>query len=245
MERSYVDAQNTVLSLVRYFNNVDANYDVLQRSLTAPPDGMYWITDSLALTLGIQLFDEKEKRLYDPKATGPASGTAQTSTPVGIPATTPTKSTPENCTKPSGDFAVVNVKWEDPVGGLVLRSSPSSNAAEVTVIPAAGTGIGKSECQGNWCRTTYQCKMGWSYLPYLSPKSSQVYKVTGVSPRDPEGLNIRTGPHSTYPKKSSIPYNATEVVEHICQPSPIDQSNWCLVTYGDDWGWVSGRFLTR
>lgn len=152
-----------------------------------------------------------------------------------------------NCGHPHGDYVVIEVKSGDRDGGLVVRAGPNNTADRLGVIPASGTGIGTANCaDSGWCQVKYACISGWSYSArYLSPRTRRLYRVTGVDVSDPDGLNMRAGPHSSHPKKNSIPYNAADVINHECEPSPIDRTEWCLVTYRDASGWVAGRFLTR
>jgi uncharacterized protein YraI len=141
---------------------------------------------------------------------------------------------------------VVKVKWGDAIGGLAVRSAPDGNAERLEVIPATGSGIGVSNCRAGWCQVKHACASGWASAAFLSPRTSEIYRVTGVSANDPQGLNVRTGPAYTYATRGQgIPYNGTDVIVHTCQPSPNDQTNWCLVTYRGSSGWVAGRFLTR
>lgn len=149
------------------------------------------------------------------------------------------------CRAAQGDYVVVNVHWGDQDGGLVIRASPNRESAATAVIPMAGINIGVGECQSGWCRVKYGCDTGWSSANYLAQRSTQLYKVTGVSPSDREGLNIRTEPRSNSDVASAIPHNGVDIVVHVCQPSPHDQTSWCLVTYLASSGWVAGRFLTQ
>jgi uncharacterized protein YraI len=141
---------------------------------------------------------------------------------------------------------VVKVKWGDAIGGLAVRVAPDANAERTSVIPATGTGIGVTSCRGGWCQVKHNCASGWSSTAFLSLRTSELHKVTGVSPNDPQGLNVRSGPGFTFAIAGpSIPYNGTDVIVHNCQPSPNDQTNWCLVTYRNSSGWVAGRYLMR
>jgi uncharacterized protein YraI len=150
-----------------------------------------------------------------------------------------------NCGHPHGDYIVIRVKWGDPIGGLAVRAAPNASAERLAVIPATGTGIGVTDCGGSWCKVRYTCINGWSSTSFLSKRTNELRRVVGVSAGDPEGLNLRTGPHYTYSVRASVPYNATDVIVHACQPSPNDHSEWCLVTHNDSSGWVSARFLAR
>jgi uncharacterized protein YraI len=166
--------------------------------------------------------------------------------PGPSPVVPPVTLTPsvEDCNRPQGDFVVIHVDWGDPDGGLNLRGSPSSDAKIQGLVPATAAGIGVTSCDDNWCLVKYACQTGWANSRFLAPRVSVLRQVTGVSRADPSGLNMRTGPHYTYPTTVSIPYNATDIIVHTCQPSPNDQSDWCLVTYQNASGWVSGRYLT-
>jgi uncharacterized protein YraI len=140
---------------------------------------------------------------------------------------------------------VVGVKYGDPDGGLHLRSAPSAEATVTGVIPGMAIGLEVGACRGNWCEVRYGCQAGWSNSSYLSPLANTLQRVIGVSPSDPEGLNLRKGPHHSYPATANIPYNATGLIVHVCQPSQQDGSRWCLVTDSRGSGWVSGRYLAR
>jgi hypothetical protein len=87
---------------------------------------------------------------------------------------------------------------------------------------------------------TFECVTGWSLAAhYLAPRDQRLYRVTNVSPDDPEGLNVRSGPGAAYSPKGNIPYNGDGIVLHDCQAD----SGWCLVTYGEVSGWASRQFL--
>lgn len=175
----------------------------------------------------------------DPVSTPPVQAN-----PPTAPAPRPTAPGP-TCGAANGDFVVVGVKYGDPDGGLHLRSAPGADAAVTGVIPGVATGVEVGACRGNWCETKYGCQAGWSNSAFLAPSGNTLQRVVGVSPSDPEGLNLRTGPHHTYAVSANIPYNATGLIVHICQASQQDGSRWCLVTYDRSSGWVSGRYLAR
>jgi uncharacterized protein YraI len=118
------------------------------------------------------------------------------------------------------------------------------NAHRIGLIPPHGTGIAVDSCNGRWCRVRYGCQSGWAGSRFLSLRDSEAMRVAGVAPDDV--LNIRIGPGASYPTIGNpIPYNATGVIRHVCQASQADQTQWCLVTYNDEWGWVAGRYLSR
>lgn len=150
-----------------------------------------------------------------------------------------------DCERPHGDYVTVKVAWDDPDKGLLIRAAPG-NAAEVKgVIPPAATGLDVSNCQGEWCQVKYRCQSGWAGSRFLSTRANELHRVVGVGPNDPDGgLNLRTGPGSSFPKTSLIPFNADDVIVHVCQPA-TGPGSWCLVTYHDNSGLVAHRFLTR
>lgn len=139
-----------------------------------------------------------------------------------------------------GNYVVVNVPHDDPIGGLAVRASPNPNGRRIGVIPSAGVGVEVQECGLNgWCRVRFGCLSGWSFMArYLAPMSRRLRHVTGVNPSDPQGLNMRKGPGPSYSVVGRIPYNGVRLVEHGCSAA------WCLVSYGGLTGWVSGNFLS-
>ena len=150
------------------------------------------------------------------------------------------------CPSSGGDHVVIDVRFEDPIGGLAIRSAASSASDRLGIIPASGVGVAIGECTpGGWCRVDYQCIAGWALAArYLAPRARRLYRVSGVSAADPDGLNVRTGPHYSYPAKEHIPYDGTDVIVHVCEASPNDGAPWCLATYANVSGWVAAQFVT-
>jgi uncharacterized protein YraI len=146
---------------------------------------------------------------------------------------------------PNGNYTVINVKSDDPIGGLAVRDGPSSSSGRRGVIPANGVGVVIGQCQTNgWCQVSYGCLSGWSLAArYLAPVVRRNYKVDGVFPSDPEGLNLRVDPRPSAEISGHLRYDDEHVVLHACQPSPEDRTDWCLVTSGSNSGWAAGRFL--
>lgn len=165
------------------------------------------------------------------------------SPPAPAPAPDFRRGPDQNCVDSGGDHVVTNVLWGDSDNGLLLRAGANSRAAVIAVIPPDAVGVEVSECDGGWCRVIYRCKAGWAGSKYLAAESAQYRRVVRVSPNDPEGLNLRAGPGSTYSKLASIPFNATGVISHVCQTSGADGVSWCLVTYRHTSGWAAARFL--
>ena len=160
---------------------------------------------------------------------------------IGILLVSPIAQASSECATRSGDSVVVNIGPEDAIGGLAVRAAPSPQAPIKTVIPAAGTGVAIGSCHGDgWCEVTFECVRGWSLAArYLAPRDQRLYRVTNVSPNDPEGLNVRSGPGLAYSPKGNIPYNGDGIVLHDCQAD----GRWCLVTYGEISGWSARQLL--
>lgn len=147
--------------------------------------------------------------------------------------------------QPRGDYVVINVKSDDPIGGLAVRDQPSSSSGRRGIIPSDGIGVEVGQCQANgWCAVKYGCLSGWALAArYLSPQSRRNYRVEGVASSDPDGLNLREGPGPGSPIHGHLRFNDANVVLHACQPSPEDRTDWCLVSSGGISGWAAGRFL--
>lgn len=198
--------------------------------------------------IGIKFYfagQESQTAVLDTVAPAAANATAPSAPAKTVVVVPPPKSgDPKTCSSAGGDYIVKNVKFSDPVGGLVVRSAPRASADGLGVIPAEATGLAVSNCQGGWCEVRYNCVSGWSSSSFLDQRSRNLYRVAGVSPSDPDGLNMRRSPGYNSSKTGAIPYNASDVVMHACEAVPHDQT-WCLATYGNKSGWVAQRFLSR
>ena len=148
-----------------------------------------------------------------------------------------------SCGQADGNYVVVNVRWNDPDGGLNVRASPDLKGVALGVLPPNGTELIVGTCESGWCQV--QCKnvKGWSRDRFLALRSSDSYAVTGIS-QAALGLTVRNGPDQTCSAVESIPYNGKDVILHICQVSPTDGSRWCLVTHNGHSGWVPLDHLT-
>lgn len=150
-----------------------------------------------------------------------------------------------SCAEPAGAYIVINVPSADQDGGLVIRDAASSRARRLGVIPSNAVGVDVKACEeSGWCRVSYNCTEGWSYLAkYLAPRDQRLARVVDVSPSDPDGLNLRSGPGPRFPPVGRLPYNARGLVRHTCEASKTDDTSWCLVSAAGVSGWAAGRFL--
>jgi uncharacterized protein YraI len=147
--------------------------------------------------------------------------------------------------EPRGNYTVINVKSDDPIGGLAVREAPSSSAGRRGVIPASGVGVSIGRCRTDgWCEVDYGCLSGWSLAArFLAPVMNRNYRVDGVSSSDPDGLNLRASPRPSSAINGHLRYDDTHVIVHACEASSEDHTDWCLVTSGRSMGWAAGRFL--
>jgi uncharacterized protein YraI len=86
---------------------------------------------------------------------------------------------------------------------------------------------------------------GWSKKRYLAARQAVLNAVTGNDPHQPQGLSIRTGPAKVCNPIGIIPYQSRDVILHWCQPSPVDGTNWCRITYEDKSGWITAGYLVQ
>jgi SH3-like domain-containing protein len=162
------------------------------------------------------------------------------STPVTHLATLPDG--PSRCDASAGNYVVINVGRDDIDHGLAIRASPNGDAKVLMIIPADAVGVSATACQNGWCKVKYNCREGWSSSRYLVPSATALSRVVGVDPSDQ--LNMREAPNAQSNKLASIPFSTPNVVVHVCESIPGDQS-WCLTTYKGQSGWVAGRYLSR
>jgi hypothetical protein len=153
-----------------------------------------------------------------------------------------------SCGPGSGDHVVISIRLDDSDGGLVVREQARSQSIGRHTIPPNGTDVRiTGECDTQWCPV--ECKSlnvkGWSARRYLSPRADTLNFVTGSNPAEPRAMNIRTGPHHTCRSAGLLPYGSRDVILHWCQPSPIDGSSWCRVTFGGRSGWIANGYLER
>lgn len=141
---------------------------------------------------------------------------------------------------------------------LFVRTGPSTNYSKLGGI-TLGTKITGSMTDNNWVEFTYNGKTGYSCGDYLKEASkdakvetplaketkntevimehpvkdetvSTKYKVT-------TGLNVRTGPGTTYPKVGLLSTNT------VINPISKTSNNWYKITYNGKEAYVSGDYV--
>jgi SH3-like domain-containing protein len=134
----------------------------------------------------------------------------------------------------SGDYVVVNVHWGDDDGGLNIRTGP--NQTQIGVIPATGTGIEVNTCSAGWCQVRYKCFSGWAFAQHLALRSTRLARVKGVTEAT---LKVRRDPGQSSELAGALAANATGVVKHVCQSTPLTGAEqWCHISAGKTSGWV-------
>jgi SH3-like domain-containing protein len=146
-----------------------------------------------------------------------------------------------SCGYPEGDHVAINIRFDDADRGLVIRSRADISGIQVGLIPPNGTDILVGTCENDWCPVQCKDRKGWSRKRYLSPRPVALRPVKGINPNDPQGLEVRSGPHPTCQAVGALRSNGREVILHGCEA--IDGSSWCRVTFNRFSGWVPSENL--
>jgi hypothetical protein len=154
-----------------------------------------------------------------------------------------------SCEDRNGNYIVANSPWVDTDHGLNVRAGVGTSERVIGLFPPNLTQIARGSCskdQGtgaDWCEVSCKAKNlnGYVANKYIKLQSEALTKTIGVAASDE--LAIKNGPFPTCNNVGSIPYNATDIVTHICQTSPVGTSTWCLITYQAISGWVPSAHL--
>ena len=75
-------------------------------------------------------------------------------------------------------------------------------------------------------------------------RQPHLVRVTGVDANDKDGgLNVHAGPSFSFSVTGTVPYNATDVVNHDCDVK--EGREWCLITTPSVSGCAVARYLAR
>jgi uncharacterized protein YraI len=149
-----------------------------------------------------------------------------------------------SCGHPDGIHIVANVRWNDSDLGLTVRKTPTTDDISVGVIPPNATHVLVGPCEGEWCRVQCGGLKGWSRAHWLALQSNALRKVVNIPQNDPQGLPVLNGPDGECDIIGSLPHDGRNVITHICERSPNNNSNWCRITYGARLsGWVKREYL--
>ena len=117
-----------------------------------------------------------------------------------------------------------------------FRTGPSTSYSSITVI-SKGSSIEVLSTSGNWVNAKYNGKTGYIYKDYVSNSTStsettQTTKYVNTT----SGLNMRTGPATSYAKITTIAYGQSVNV--------LSTSNgWSKINYSGSTGYVSSQYL--
>ncbi len=107
-------------------------------------------------------------------------------------------------------------KYVTYASSLNLRKSYTTSSASIGKIPA-GTQLSVYKTNGKWGQVSYGGKTGWISLDYallLESESSQTYSLDTskngtYTVNAKNGLNVRSGPSTSYPKITALFYGST------------------------------------
>ena len=117
-----------------------------------------------------------------------------------------------------------------------FRTGPSTSYSSITVI-SNGSSIEVLSTSGNWVNAKYNGKTGYIYKDYVSNSTStsettQTTKYVNTT----AGLNVRTGPSTSYAKIVTLSYGQSVNV--------LSTSNgWSKINYNGSTGYVSSQYL--
>ncbi len=115
-----------------------------------------------------------------------------------------------------------------------FRTGPSTSYSSITVI-SKGSSIEVLSTSGDWVNAKYNGKTGYIYKDYVASVNSETSTtIQYVNAR--EGLNVRTGPSTSYSKLGKLSYGQSVTV--------ISTSNgWSKINYNGSTGYVSSQYL--
>ena len=115
-----------------------------------------------------------------------------------------------------------------------FRTGPSTSYSSITVI-SKGSSIEVLSTSGDWVNAKYNGKTGYIYKDYVASVNSETSTtIQYVNAR--EGLNVRTGPSTSYSKLGKLSYGQSVTV--------ISTSNgWSKINYNGSTGYVSSEYL--
>ena len=119
-----------------------------------------------------------------------------------------------------------------------FRTGPSTSYSSITVI-SKGSSIEVLSTSGNWVNAKYNGKTGYIYKDYVSNSTSTSNSETTQTTKyvnTTAGLNVRTGPSTSYAKIATLSYGQSVNV--------LSTSNgWSKINYNGSTGYVSSQYL--
>ena len=119
-----------------------------------------------------------------------------------------------------------------------FRTGPSTSYSSITVI-SQGSSIEVLSTSGNWVNAKYNGKTGYIYKDYVSNSTSTSNSETTQTTKyvnTTAGLNVRTGPSTSYAKIATLSYGQSVNV--------LSTSNgWSKINYNGSTGYVSSQYL--
>ena len=119
-----------------------------------------------------------------------------------------------------------------------FRTGPSTSYSSITVV-SKGSSIEVLSTSGNWVNAKYNGKTGYIYKDYVSNSTSTSNSETTQTTKyvnTTAGLNVRTGPSTSYAKIATLSYGQSVNV--------LSTSNgWSKINYNGSTGYVSSQYL--
>lgn len=120
------------------------------------------------------------------------------------------------------------------VGGLNVRTEPTTGSRVLTTLPS-GSYITLMSKSGSWWYVEYTGgRYGYCHGDYITPVSGNTATVN----TDPTGLNVRSGPGTSYPRIGGLSRGNTVIVLST-------SSGWSRILYhGTKTGYASAKYLS-
>ena len=116
-----------------------------------------------------------------------------------------------------------------------FRTGPSTSYSSMTII-AKGSSIEVLSTSGDWVNAKYNGKTGYIYKQYVASSSTSESTGTTQYVNTTAGLNVRSGPSTSYSKITTLSYGQSVTV--------ISTSNgWSKINYSGGTGYVSSQYL--
>ena len=145
-----------------------------------------------------------------------------------------------NSTSTSNSETTQTTKYVNTTAGLNVRKGPSTSYAKIATL-SYGQSVNVLSTSNGWSKINYNGSTGYVSSQYLqstkpssssSSETSQTVKYVNTT----SGLNMRTGPATSYAKITTIAYGQSVNV--------LSTSNgWSKINYSGSTGYVSSQYL--
>lgn len=121
---------------------------------------------------------------------------------------------------------------------LNLRSSYSTNASVLNLIPKNTTVVVTRIYNNQWGQVEYNGKTGWIYLEYTNYTENEYsYKTGYYKVNEKSGVYLRRGIGTQSTQECLVPYNDQLKIDLVT-------ANWGRAIYGEKAGWICMEYVT-